>query len=72
MTNDEFNNICKYIETNANKNKGKEVFIRLSNFTNIKNYEDSEEILKMLKDKFNIEKSNIYGKDHLDIFLKNY
>lgn len=47
MKSEEFDNICKYIEENKNNNKDHEVFINLSQFTKIKNLEDSELILEM-------------------------
>ena len=69
IKNEEFENICKYIEEHKNRNKDHEVFINLSQFTKIKNHDDSEMILEMLKKRFKISKYDINGIDHLDIYL---
>lgn len=61
--------ICEYIDESKNKNKDHKFFIKLSCFTTIKNHSDSEKILEELKHKYNILKSSILRKDHLDTYL---
>lgn len=70
ISNEELENICKFIEENKNNNKEHEIYINLSKFTTNRSTEDIEFILNKLKDKYNIVKSDINGKSHLDIKLK--